>query len=192
VTPEYLVKIGLLDKAPDASADTALLLRGALEGLAFLPFGLVVDAWRWQVFSGDVSPEDYNRAWWDLKLKYQGVAPVTPRGEAFFDPGAKYHIPGNTPYARYFLARVLQYQFHRALAKTAGCTTPLHRCSIYGSREAGARLQAMLEMGASRPWPDALEALTGERELDATAMAEYYAPLKAWLDEQNRGKPAGW
>jgi peptidyl-dipeptidase A len=192
VTPDYLVKIGLLDKAPDASADTALLLRNALEGLAFLPFGLVVDQWRWQVFDGTIPPSNYNTAWWDLKLRYQGVAPVSPRGEEFFDPGAKYHVPGNTPYTRYFLARVLQYQFHRALAKEAGCTAPLHRCSIYGSKDVGKKLQAMLEMGASRPWPDALEALTGQREMDAGAMAEYFAPLKAWLDEQNKGKPVGW
>jgi peptidyl-dipeptidase A len=192
VTPDYLVKLGLLDTAPDASADTALLLRNALEGLAFLPFGLLVDQWRWQVFDGTVTPANYNQAWWDLKLRYQGVAPTTPRGEEFFDPGAKYHVPGNTPYTRYFLARVLQYQFHRALTKTAGCTAPLHRCSIYGSKEAGQRLQAMLEMGASRPWPDALEALTGQREMDATAMADYFAPLKKWLDEQNKGKAVGW
>jgi len=192
VTPEYLVKIGLLDKAPDASADTSLLLRQALERLAFLPFGMVVDAWRWQVFAGKTSPPDYNRAWWDLKLRYQGVAPASARGEDFFDPGAKYHVPSNTPYARYFLAQVLQFQFHRALSKTAGCTAPLHRCSIYASKAAGEKLKAMLEMGASRPWPDALQALTGQRELDATAMAEYFAPLKTWLDEQNRGKPVGW
>jgi peptidyl-dipeptidase A len=192
VTPEYLVKIGLLDRAPDASADTALLLKAALERLAFLPFGLLVDQWRWQVFAGTITPANYNRAWWDLKLRYQGVAPPTPRGEEFFDPGAKYHVPANTPYARYFLAQILQFQFHRALARTAGCTTPLHRCSIYGSKEAGARLKAMLEMGASKPWPDALEALTGQRQMDATAMADYFAPLKTWLDEQNRGKTVGW
>jgi peptidyl-dipeptidase A len=185
ITPEYLVKIGLLDKAPPPSSDTGLLLRAALERLAFLPFGLVVDQWRWQVFDGRVTPANYNRAWWDLKLKYQNVAPPSPRGEDFFDPGAKYHVPGNTPYSRYFLAAVLQFQFHRALAKTAGCTAPLHRCSIYDSRAAGDRLRAMLELGASRPWPDALEALTGQRTMDAGAMAEYFAPLKAWLDEQN-------
>jgi len=192
VTPEYLVKVGLLDKAPDASADTGLLLKTALERLAFLPFGLIVDQWRWQAFAGQITPANYNRAWWDLKLRYQGVAPPTPRGEEFFDPGAKYHVPANTPYARYFLAQVLQFQFHRALAKTAGCTTPLHRCSIYGSREAGAKLKAMLELGASKPWPDALEALTGQRQMDATAMADYFAPLKTWLDQQNRGKKIGW
>jgi peptidyl-dipeptidase A len=192
VTPEYLAKIGLLDKAPDASADTALLLRAALDRLAFLPFGLVVDAWRWQVFAGETSPSEYNRAWWDLKRRYQGVAPREPRGEEFFDPGAKYHVPANTPYARYFLSQILQFQFHRALAKTAGCTTPLHRCSIYGSAEAGRAMKTMLEMGASRPWPDALEVVTGQRELDATAMAEYFAPLKTWLDEQNTGKAVGW
>ena len=192
VTPEYLVKIKLLDKAPDASADTGLLLGAALERLAFLPFGLLVDQWRWQVFSGQIAPQNYNKAWWDLKLKYQGVAPPSPRGEQFFDPGAKYHVPANTPYTRYFLAQVLQFQFHRALAKTAGCTTPLHRCSIYGNAEAGKRLKAMMDMGASRPWPEALEALTGQKTMDASAMAEYFAPLKTWLDEQNRGKKTGW
>jgi peptidyl-dipeptidase A len=192
VTPEYLVKIGLLDRAPDASADTGLLLRAALERLAFLPFGLLVDQWRWQVFSGAIAPQNYNKAWWDLKLKYQGVAPVSPRGEEFFDPGAKYHVPANTPYTRYFLAHVLEYQFHRALTKAAGCTAPLHRCSIYGNTEAGKRLEAMMEMGASKPWPEALEALTGQREMDATAMAEYFAPLKKWLDQQNAGKKVGW
>ena len=192
VTPEYLVKIGLLDKAPDASADTGLLLRAALERLAFLPFGLLVDQWRWQVFSGAITPQNYNKAWWDLKLKYPGRRAGHRAGEEFFDPGAKYHVPANTPYTRYFLAQVLQFQFHRALAKTAGCTTPLHRCSIYGNTEAGKRLKAMMEMGASKPWPDALEALTGQREMDASAMAEYFAPLKKWLDEQNRGKKVGW
>jgi peptidyl-dipeptidase A len=192
VTPEYLVKIGLLDKAPDASADTGLLLRAALERLAFLPFGLLVDQWRWQVFSGQITPQNYNKAWWDLKLKYQGVAPPSPRGEEFFDPGAKYHVPANTPYTRYFLAQILQFQFHRALAKAAGCTAPLHRCSIYGNAEAGTRLKAMMEMGASKPWPDALEALTGQRQMDASAMAEYFEPLRQWLDEQNRGKKVGW
>jgi peptidyl-dipeptidase A len=192
VTPEYLVKAGLLDKAPDAAADTGLLLKTALERLAFLPFGLIVDQWRWQAFAGKITPSNYNRAWWDLKLRYQGVAPPAPRGEEFFDPGAKYHVPANTPYARYFLAQVLEFQFHRALAKTAGCTTPLHRCSIYGSREAGAKLKAMMELGASKPWPDALEVLTGQRQMDATAMAQYFAPLKTWLDQQNRGKRPGW
>lgn len=192
VTPEYLVKIGLLDRTPDASADTGLLLKAALERLAFLPFGLLVDQWRWQVFAGKITPANYNQAWWDLKLRYQGVAPPTPRGEEFFDPGAKYHVPANTPYARYFLAQILEFQFHHALARTAGCNGPLHRCSIYGSKEAGAKLKAMLEMGASKPWPDALEALTGQRQMDASAMAEYFAPLKNWLDEQNKGKALGW
>jgi len=192
VTPEYLVKIGLLDKAPDASRDIGLLLAKALEKVAFLPFGLLIDQWRWQVFSGAVTPDHYNQAWWDLRLKYQGIAPPSPRGEEFFDPGAKYHVPDNTPYARYFLADILQFQFHRALSKIAGCTTPLHRCSIYESRAAGERLDAMLKMGLSKPWPDALEALTGSRQMDATAILDYFAPLKAYLDEQLKGKSVGW
>jgi len=192
VTPEYLVKVGLLDKAPDASGDIGLLLQQALEKLAFLPFGLVVDQWRWQVFNGSVPPDRYNAAWWELRERYQGVRAPSARGEEFFDPGAKYHVPANTPYARYFLASVLQFQFHRALSKTAGCTTPLHRCSIYGSKDAGQKLNATLAMGASKTWQEALETLTGQKEMDASAMADYFAPLKTWLDEQNKGQRVGW
>ncbi len=191
VTPEYLVKIGLLDRAPDASRDIGLLMARALDKIAFLPFGLLIDQWRWQVFSGQVAPADYNAAWWGLRLKYQGIAPPSPRGEEFFDPGAKYHVPDNTPYTRYFLADILQFQFHRALSQIAGCTTPLHRCSIYGSKTAGERLNAMLSMGQSRPWQDALQALTGSREMDATAIVDYFAPLKKYLDEQLAGRPVG-
>lgn len=192
VTPEYLVKIGLLDQAPDESRDLGLLMARALEKVSFLPFSLLVDQWRWQVFSGQIAPADYNKAWWALRLKYQGVAPASPRGEEFFDAGAKYHVPGNTPYTRYFLAHILQFQFHRELSKIAGCASPLHRCSIYGSSEAGQRLDAMLKMGASKAWPDALEALTGARQMDATAIVDYFAPLKTWLDAQLKGKPLGW
>jgi peptidyl-dipeptidase A len=192
VTPEYLVRIGLLHAAPDASRDIGLLLRRALEKVAFLPFGLLIDQWRWKVFAGEVTPADYNKAWWDLRLKYQGVAPPSARDETFFDPGAKYHVPDNTPYTRYFLAHILQFQFHRALSQAAGCTTPLHRCSIYESKDAGRRLQAMLEMGASRPWPEALEALTGSKQMDASAIVDYFAPLQRWLDEHLKGQPTGW
>jgi peptidyl-dipeptidase A len=192
VTPEYLVKLGFLDKAPDTSKDVGLLLNKALEKIAFLPFGLLIDQWRWKVFAGEVKPEDYNKAWWELRRKYQGIAPPAARTEEDFDPGAKYHVPANVPYTRYFLADILQFQFHRALAKTAGCTGPLNRCSIYGNAAAGKKLIGMLEMGCSRPWPDALEALTGQRQMDATAILDYFAPLQKWLDEQNKGKPVGW
>jgi peptidyl-dipeptidase A len=192
VTPDYLVKTGILAKAPPASKDVGLLLNMALQKVAFLPFGLTIDQWRWKVFSGEVPPEKYNQAWWDLKLKYQGVAPPLPRTEADFDPGAKYHVPANVPYMRYFLADVLQFQFHRALCKAAGYEGPLNRCSIYENSEAGLRLRKTLAMGSSRPWMEALEALTNESALEASAMLEYFAPLQKWLDEQNKGVPVGW
>jgi peptidyl-dipeptidase A len=193
ITPEYLKQIGLLDSVPLPSADTGLLLRRALAKVAFLPFGLLVDKWRWGVFSGKISPADYNKAWWDLRREYQGIAPPSgERSETDFDPGAKYHVAANVPYARYFLAVVLQFQFHRALCRATGYSGPLHRCSIYDNKDAGARLNTMLEMGESRPWPEALEALTGEKEMDATAMLDYFAPLKRWLDEQNKGHKTGW
>ncbi len=192
VTPEYLVKIGLLPSAPDASKDIGLLLGRALEKVAFLPFGLLIDQWRWKVFSGEIPPEKYNESWWRLRLKYQGVAPAVKRTEEDFDPGAKYHVAANVPYMRYFLAHILQFQFHRALAKKAGCTLPLHRCSIYQNAQAGRSLKQMLEQGLSRPWQEALKTLTGSSELDATAIRDYFAPLQKWLDEQNRGKKLGW
>jgi peptidyl-dipeptidase A len=192
ITPEYLQKIGLLENVPDASGDIALLLKRALEGVAFLPFGLMVDQWRWQVFAGQAGPDGYNDLWWQLREKYQGVKAPNDRPTDAFDAGAKYHVPGNTPYTRYFLARFLQFQFHRSLCEIAGDEGPIHRCSIYGNRQAGQRLNAMLEMGRSKPWPDELEALTGQREMDATAMLDYFAPLKDWLDEQNQGRRCGW
>ena len=192
ITPEYLVKLGLLERAPDTSKDIGLLLRTALEKVAFLPFGLLVDQWRWKVFSGEIPPEKYNETWWQLRQKYQGIAPPLPRSEKDFDPGAKYHVAANVPYTRYFLAQILQFQFHRALAQAAGCHGPLNRCSIYESKEAGKRLSQMLAMGLSRPWPEALDVVTGHKRMDATAILAYFAPLQKWLDEQNKGKPVGW
>ena len=192
ITPQYLVRVGLLDRVPAATADIGLLLRQALDKVAFLPFGLLVDQWRWQVFSGEIPPDQYNTAWWELRRQYQGIRAPVARSEEHFDPGAKYHVPANTPYTRYFLAHILQFQFHRALCAAAGFDGPLHRCSIYGNTEAGERLAAMLEMGASRPWPDALEAIAGTRAMDATAILDYFAPLAAWLDEQNEGRTCGW
>jgi peptidyl-dipeptidase A len=186
VTPEYLREIGLVAEVPDPSQDLGLLLFRALEKVAFLPFGLLVDRWRWEVFSGAIGPPEYNRTWWDLKERYQGVAPPSPRDETEFDAAAKYHVAANVPYMRYFLAAILQFQFHRALARAAGATGPLHRFSIYGSREAGRRIQAMMEMGSSKEWPDALEALTGERRMDAQGLLDYFAPLQKWLDAQTR------
>ncbi len=192
ITPEYLVKVGLLNRAPAASSDIGLLLRQALDKIAFLPFGLLVDQWRWKVFAGEIAPSEYNDAWWELREEYQGIRPPVPRDDDAFDPGAKYHVPANTPYTRYFLARILQFQFHRALCEAAGVEGPLHRCSIFESAAAGQRLRTMLEMGASRPWPEALEVIAGTREMDATAILDYFAPLAAWLDEENQGRTCGW
>ncbi|PYT60788.1 MAG: peptidyl-dipeptidase [Acidobacteria bacterium] len=194
VTPEYLKKIELIDAVPPATGDIDYLLQQALEKVAFLPFGLLVDKWRWEVFAGQVKPEAYTKEWWELRRKYQGIAPPVERTEADFDPGAKYHVPGNVPYARYFLARILQFQFHRALCRQAGIHGPLHRCSIYGNKAAGDSLNKMLSLGQSKPWPEALEVLTGDKQMDATALADYFAPLKVWLDEQNKANhyPVGW
>lgn len=190
ITPEYLVQIGLLDAAdiPGEDADIALLLRQAMDKVAFLPFGLMVDQWRWKVFSGEYSPSEYNSGWWELREKYQGLRAPDNRPSDAFDPGAKYHIPGNTPYMRYFLAHILQFQFHKAACDMAGYEGPLHKCSIYGNKQVGERFGAMMEMGSSKPWPDALEAFTGTRNMDGSAILEYFAPLMTYLEEQNEGR----
>ncbi|MCX6130525.1 MAG: M2 family metallopeptidase, partial [Proteobacteria bacterium] len=193
MTPKYLKKVGLLEKTADN--EKALInaqMQRALDKIAFLPWGLLVDTWRWDIFSGKIPEKDWNKHWWDLRLKYQGIAPPVTRSADNFDPGAKYHIASNTPYMRYFLADILQFQFHRALCKTAGHKGTLASCSIYGNKAAGAKLKAMLEMGASRPWPEALAAITGEKNMDASAIIEYFAPLQAWLKTQNKGQSCGW
>uniref|UniRef100_UPI001B7A257B M2 family metallopeptidase n=1 Tax=Niveispirillum sp. TaxID=1917217 RepID=UPI001B7A257B len=192
VTPGYVVKLGLLDKEPSTEGDVPLLLQQAMDKVAFLPFGLLIDKWRWNVFNGNIKPEDYNKAWWDLRTKYQGVSSPVERTAADFDPGAKNHVPTSVPYVRYFLARILQFQFHKAACDQAGFTGPLHRCSIAGNAEVGAKFKAMLEMGASKPWPEALKTFTGTDQMDASAMLAYFAPLKEWLDKQNEGKSCGW
>jgi peptidyl-dipeptidase A len=192
LTPTYLNQVGILDKVPGTEGDTPFLLKMALDKIAFMPFGLLVDRWRWQVYDGSVKPAGYNDAWWALKLKYQGVAPPGPRPADAFDPGAKYHVPGNVPYTRYFLAHVYQFQFHQAACEQAGWKGPLHRCSIYGNKEVGAKFNKMMEMGQSKPWPDELEAFTGERRTDASAVTEYFKPLNTWLIKQNKGQKCGW
>jgi peptidyl-dipeptidase A len=193
-TPQYLVQIELLDaaKVPSPDKDIGLLLRQALDKVAFLPFGLLMDKWRWGVFSGDTTPAEYQKDWTALRLRYQGIVPPGDRPSTSFDPGAKYHIPGNTPYARYFLARILQFQFYKSAAEISGWTGPLHRCSFYSNTTVGARLNKMMELGASRPWPDALEAFTGTRQMDGSALIAYFQPLMEWLQKENAGKPVGW
>ncbi len=193
ITPQYLKGLGLLPAIPkDEKGLINVQMKEALAKVAFLPFGLLIDKWRWDVFAGKIKPADYNKAWWQLRRQYQGLEPPEPRTDEDFDPGAKYHIPANVPYTRYFLARLLQFQFHRALCRASGHTGPLHQCSIYGSKVAGTLLSKMMAMGASKPWPDALEALGGERQIDASALLEYFASLGAWLKEKNAVEKCGW
>ena len=193
VTPAYLHQIGLVGAVkPSPEAVINQQMKMALDKIAFLPFGKLIDEWRWGVFDGRIKPSEYNKAWWDLRRKYQGVVPPVERTEDDFDPGAKYHIPGNTPYTRYFLSFILQFQFHKALCDAAGYQGPLHECSIFGNKEAGAKYGAMMALGQSQPWPDTLEKLTGTREMDASAIIDYFKPLEGWLAEQNKGQSCGW
>jgi peptidyl-dipeptidase A len=192
LTPTYLQQIGLLDTTPGPDEDIPFLLKMALDKVAFLPFGLLIDKWRWEVFSGEVDPDHYNAAWWKLRTQYQGIAPPGPRPADAFDPGAKYHVAASVPYMRYFLAFNYEFQFQRAACRQMGWKGPLHRCSLYGQKAVGRKLEAMLAMGQSRPWPEAMAAFTGEKRGDGSAILEYFRPLDAWLTEQNKGQSCGW
>ena len=193
MTPTYLQSVGLVgEQKQSQEALVNAQMRMALAKVAFLPFGLMTDRWRWGVFDGSIKPDSYNKAWWELKAKYQGVAPVTARDEAYFDPGAKYHVPANTPYTRYFLSHVLQFQFYKALCDASGFKGPLYECSFYGSKAAGEKYSAMLSKGASQPWQKTMKELTGGEKMDAGAVLEYFAPLQGWLKQQNAGSACGW
>ncbi len=195
ITPEYYNKIGLISEAEakDATSDPiSLLMQQALQGVVSVPWTLMLDKWRAGVFSGETSESELNNSWWELREYYQGIGVPRERGADAFDPGAKYHIPGNTPYTRYYLAQILQYQFHESLCNQMGFEGPLHECSIYDNELAGKKLRAMLSLGQSQEWQVALEALTGTRSLSGKSMLNYYKPLKDWLDVQNTDRTCGW
>lgn len=193
MTPSYYQQIGLIDSfETNEQAVINEQFKSALDRIGFLPFGRLMDLWRWKVFSGEVGPDEYNASWWQLREEYQGIAAPVERTESDFDPGAKYHIPGNVSYTRYFLARILQFQFHKSLCEAAGHEGPLYSCSIYDNEDAGKKFGAMLALGQSQPWPDALEQATGSRDMDGSAIIDYYQPLMTWLKEQNKDSACGW
>tara|TARA_E500000075_G_C6990213_1_gene322531 strand:- start:859 stop:2676 length:1818 start_codon:yes stop_codon:yes gene_type:complete len=195
ITPDYLVDIGFISKddADEAKQDPiGLLMKQALDGVVIVPWALMLDKWRSGVFDGDIDESNLNSSWWSLREEYQGINTSYERSENYFDPGAKYHIPGNTPYTRYYLASIMQYQFHEALCNLIDYDGYLHECSIYGNKEAGDRIITTMAMGQSLPWQDAFENLTGTRQLSGKSIMNYYAPLKEWLDEENKNRTCGW
>ncbi len=195
ITPDYLMNIDFIseDEATIAKEDPiGLLMKQALEGVVVIPWALMLDKWRSGVFNGEIDESNLNSSWWNLREQYQGISTSSERSEEYFDPGAKYHIPGNTPYTRYYLARIMQYQFHEALCKEMGFDGPLHECSIYGSKTAGEKIISTMALGESQPWQDTFENLTGSRQLSGKSILNYYAPLKDWLDDQNKQRTCGW
>ena len=195
ITPDYLKKINFInqEEADRAEKDfIGLLMKQALEGVVVIPWALMLDKWRAGIFEGDITNENLNESWWQMREYYQGIAPPSERSEEYFDAGAKYHIPGNTPYTRYYLARIMQYQFHEALCKASGYDGYLHECSVYGNKVAGEKIISTMALGQSLPWQDAFEKITGSRELSGESILNYYAPLKKWLDEQNEFRTCGW
>jgi len=202
-TATYFQKLGLLGEEVDIGDEETninILFDMALERIAFLPFGYLVDKFRWDVYSGRTSLDNMNCHWWKLRHEIQGLAPPGPRDNSQFDAGAKYHVAGDVGYVRYFTAFIYEFQFYRALCLESGDYVPgdpkkpLHRCNFYGNTAAGDKLRAMLQMGASRPWMEAMEKMTGQRAMSTKAIREYFGPLETWLQQENRraGVEVGW
>ena len=148
-----------------------------MDKVAFLPFGLMVDKWRWGVFDGSITPANYNQAWVDLKQQYQGIAPPVPRPRdriSIRAPSSTF--PATRPTRATSSRGCCSSNSTRRRATCPGWKGPLHRCSFYGNKEVGTRLNAMLAMGASKPWPDALEAFTGTREISGTRDGRIFRP----------------
>ncbi|XP_071562887.1 angiotensin-converting enzyme-like [Temnothorax nylanderi] len=201
-TPSHLKKIDLLkDDSTDQEALLNHLYVKSLDKIAFLPFAYMMDRWRWNVFQGKVTPDNYNCNWWSLAEEYQGIEPPVDRTEEDFDPGSKYHIIADVEYIRYYVSFVIQFQFHKALCTKAKEYDPnnpdtklLSQCDIYGNKDAGNLLKSMLELGSSKPWPDAMEKISGQRQMDAAGLLEYFKPLTDWLIKENKktNEYIGW
>ncbi|UYV73685.1 hypothetical protein LAZ67_11000346 [Cordylochernes scorpioides] len=191
VTPTHLHKIGFLDKVENDTDEINFLMFMALEKIAFLPFSYLIDLWRWDVFRGSVNK--LNDRWWQLRLQYQGLCPPVRRSETDFDPGAKNHVPGDTPQIRHFFSYILQFQLQELLCREAGHVGPLHTCDIYGSHAAGDKLAGLLRLGSSMPWQDALARMTGgSGKLDARPLLNYFAPLRRHIRESLGNSTVGW
>jgi len=193
----------LLDQSAvidDYETSINYLFNTALQKIVFLPFGYVMDKWRWDVFDDTIDTTQYNSHWWKLRETIQGIKSPVERSENDFDPGSKYHIPANVPYIRYFVSHVIQFQFYRSLCIEAGQYDPedpssvLHNCDFYRSKAAGAKLASLLSMGSSKPWPEAMEKITGQQRMDASALRQYFKPLEDWLKAKNKemGETPGW
>ncbi|OTF79966.1 hypothetical protein BLA29_003639 [Euroglyphus maynei] len=196
-TPNHLKKINLLSSENDSLAyDPEIMLnyqlKMALDKLAFLPFGYLMDAYRWDLFSGKVSAAKMNEHWWWYRINYQGISPPIIRNETDFDAGAKFHIPAGVEYIRYFVSFIIQFQFHKSLCNIAQPNIPLYQCDIDGNHEAGEHLAKMLRLGSSVRWPEAMKLMTGAETMSAQPLIEYFGPLFQWLDEQIVNETIGW
>ncbi|CAH0729159.1 unnamed protein product, partial [Brenthis ino] len=200
-SPKHLRRVGLISgDAEDEQTEINQLYKMGIDKIVFLPFAYTLDLFRYGVFRGNTTPDDYNCHYWRLRDSLQGVEPPVPRSEEDFDAAAKYHVSADVEYARYYVSFIIQFQFHRALCQLAGeyapgdVTRKLVDCDIYQSVHAGNALANMLKMGSSKPWPDAMEALTGQRAMRADGLLEYFRPLHEWLEAENQrtGEFIGW
>ncbi|XP_053212228.1 angiotensin-converting enzyme-like [Panonychus citri] len=192
-TPSHLKAIGLLDEiSSDPEGDLNHLMSMALDKIAFLPSGYLMDKWRWEVFANSSTHANLNKLWWKYRLRYQGLCPPVRRTEDDFDPGSKYHIAASVPYIRYFVSYIIQFQFHKALCEAANNTGPLYQCDIYQSREAGQLLSNVLSLGASKHWSEALKMMTGSEKMSAEPLLQYFAPLIEWMKTQVTPEEIGW
>lgn len=189
LTPEHLKTVGLLESTPNSTEyDLNVLMTTALDKIPFFSFAIMMDLWRWKTFNGSIKPERYNRDWWQMRLDLGGMVPpaeLNRNNEAYFDPGAKYHVTNNVPYIRYFMSFFMQFQFYESMCNLTGYSGPLHRCDFYRSEVAGQQLWDMMSNGKSTNWHEQLETMTGSREINSASILRYFKPLHDWLKDYN-------
>ncbi|NWW89629.1 ACE2 enzyme, partial [Rhynochetos jubatus] len=193
-TPQHLKSLDLLEPTfqEDEETEINFLLKQALTIVGTMPFTYMLEKWRWMVFRGEITKQEWTKRWWEMKREIVGVVEPVPHDETYCDPAVLFHVANDYSFIRYYTRTIFQFQFQEALCKAANHTGPLHTCDITNSTAAGQNLRQLLELGRSKPWTQALEGVTGEKYMNAAPLLHYFEPLYKWLQKNNSGRYIGW
>ncbi|NWI33356.1 ACE2 enzyme, partial [Sula dactylatra] len=193
-TPQHLKSLDLLEPTfqEDEETEINFLLKQALTIVGTMPFTYMLEKWRWMVFRGEITKQEWMKRWWEMKREIVGVVEPVPHDETYCDPAVLFHVANDYSFIRYYTRTIYQFQFQEALCKAANHTGPLHTCDITNSKAAGQKLRQLLEFGRSKPWTQALENVTTDKHMNAMPLLHYFEPLYKWLQKNNSGRYIGW
>lgn len=183
----FLKEMGLMNQ--DYKIDnTQALLNEALDYIPFIPWSAgVMTEFEYELYSKNLPEDQFNKMWWELVKKYQGIISPNERGEMYCDAATKTHINDDAgQYYDYAIANVLLFQFHTYIASKILKQDP-YATNYYGSKEVGKWMYDVLSPGATVDWRELLKESTGS-EMSAKALVDYFEPLMKWLKEENKGR----